>query len=261
MESESDIKPESNAKAQQAVEKAMRVPVSVEAGVATPKTLDESLQFAAWAVTSGLLPREIDQPSKAWLVMQRGAELGIPGIAAFDFLYVVRGRVRMTPDCVKAKALASGLMEDCREEVLGTGDAMVARITLKRRGIASPIVVEFSVEDAKKAGLWGKVGKNSGEPSAWVTYPKRMLLARARGFAYGDLFKDLTGGLAVRERFDLEPGEALGTMHEAVVVHAAAAPAAPPSEPDPLFDVPAVPVADFASHAEADAAIAAEESK
>lgn len=287
---------EENPSAQQAIERAARLPIQVVNGMATPATLDEQLQFAKWAVTSKLLPFGIDTPSKAWLVMQRGAELGMVGLAAFDFLYVVGGRVRMTPDCVKAKALASGLIEDMKEEIGGVGDQMVARVTLKRRGLPTPIVGEFSVEDAKTAGLWGKTGQ-SGKPSGWVTYPKRMLLARARGFAYGDAFKDLCGGLQVREIFDLDPDEKLGS--DAPVVVKAAAPAAlPPPVKDPLFAeaevvTPVAPVAahvldqpdpppavdakgrkvfevdehgpvvvgkaPFPSHAEADAALAAEE--
>lgn len=289
---------EENKAAQQAIEKAARLPIEVVNGVATPKTLDEQLQFANWAVTSKLLPYQIDTPSKAWLVMQRGAELGLTGLAAFDFLYVVKGRVRMTPDCVKAKALASGLLEDAKEEIGGLGDEMKARVTLKRRGLPTPIVAEFSVEDAKTAGLWGKTGKD-GQPSGWVTYPKRMLLARARGFAYGDAFKDLCGGLQVREVYDLDPGETLGS-DAPEVVHAAKPAPLPPAAKDPLFEVEAQPAVEaevvseaekppaepskdskgrtilesdehgplivakpkqlpFATHAEADAALAAEE--
>lgn len=228
---------EENKAAQVAIERAARLPIQVVNGVATPKTLDEQLQFANWAVTSKLLPYQIDTPSKAWLVMQRGAELGFQGLAAFDFLYPVNGRVRMTPDAVKAKALASGLLEDAKEEVGGIGEHMVARVTLRRRGLPTPIVGEFSVEDAKIAGLWGKTGKDSGKPSGWITYPKRMLLARARGFAYGDAFKDLCGGLQVRELFDLDPGETLGS-DAPEVVHAAAQPPLPPTTKDPLFTEP-----------------------
>src|SRR6185503_8155272 len=39
---------------------------------------------------------------------------------------------------------------------------------------------------------------------------QRMLAARARGWAFQDAFRDVTGGLQVRERFDLDPGERLG---------------------------------------------------
>lgn len=221
---------EDNPAAQRALEKVARLPIKVINGAATPESMDEQLLFANWAITSGLLPKEIDTPSKAWLVMQRGAELGLSGLGAFDFLYVVNGRVRITPDCVKAKALASGLLDDVREEIVGDGDAMMARVTVRRNGLKSPIVAEFSVADAKGAKLWSKGG-------SWTTYPKRMLLARARGFAFGDAFRDLCGGLPVRERVDLEPDEVLGGERE-TVAHAAAVAPQPPATKDPLFEEP-----------------------
>lgn len=237
---------------QAALARAEAAPVEVHDGLLVPKTLDEQLRMAKWALASGLLPRDIDTAAAAWLVMQRGAELGIAPITSFDFLYVVNGRVRMTPDCIKAKAQASGLLEDAREEVAGEGDSMVARVTVKRKGMPTPVVGTFSAEDAKTAQLWKKVG-HSGKPSAWVTYPKRMLLARARGFAYGDAFKDLAGGMQVRERFDLDPDDVMGG--KAAVVEAERLRALPAPAPDPVLaelagDAP------FQSHAEADRAIA-----
>jgi len=202
--------------------------------------------------------------------MQRGAELGFPGLTAFEFLWVHGGRVHLSPDGAKAKALSSGLLEDAQEIIIGTGDNMLARVTVKRRGLPTPVVGEFSVEDAKVARLWGKVGAKG--PSAWVTHPKRMLKARARGFAYGDAFKDIIGGLQVRELYDADhagPDEPTN----AAVVHRAAMPTPPPG-PDPLLDELAgikeataesvvvispatVPPPPFTSHAEADASIVA----
>lgn len=211
-----------------------RIQVDQVTGAPIVKTLADQVALAAWAQRSGLLPDVIKTPGQAWMVMQRGSELGFSGLGAFDFLYVVGGRVRITPDGAKAKGLASGLLVDFREETVGQGAEMMARVTVKRKGIASPIVGEFSVEDAKTAGLWGKSGSRG--PSAWVTYPKRMCLARARGFAFGDAFRDLVGGLTVRERYDLDPGERIGTDHpavEATVVREAAQPPKPPAE-DPL---------------------------
>jgi hypothetical protein len=57
-----------------------------------------------------------------------------------------------------------------------------------------------------------------------------MLLARARGFAYGDAFRDLIGGLQVRETFDVDPEERLGMESPAT-----AAVSTPPATPDPLL--------------------------
>lgn len=206
-----------------------RQAVEIVGGAVMPKNLDESLRVAKWAVESGLLPQDVKTVAAAWAVMQRGAELGFTPLGSFDFLYVVSGRVRMTPNAIRAKALASGLVEDMREEIIAddaTPDNRRARVTVKRKGLPTPVVREFSMLDAKRAHLLGK-----GDRSAWTAYPDRMLLARARGFALGDCFSDLCGGLQIRERFDLEPGEALGVIEPELK----AATRTPPTEPDPLI--------------------------
>ena len=220
-----------------------------EYGAAMPKTLDEQLKFCKWAIESGIVP--VKRIAEAFVVLQRGGELGFRGLASFDFLYVVNGRVRITPDGCKAKALGSGLLADQREEVLGEGENMEAVVTVLRKGIPTPFVGRFSVTDAKKARLWGANKDN------WEKYPKRMLLARARGFAYGDAFRDLVGGLPVRETFDLDPEERLGaepTEPRPIVE--------PPKGPDPLLVEDAIPSCDpgppFESHEEADKALAEE---
>lgn len=246
-----------------------RILVDSETGLAVPRSMQDQVAMAAYAVKSGLLPDSIRTTAQAWMVMQRGNELGFPGLTAFEFLYPVNGKVRLTPDGAKAKALASGLLLDYREEVEGDGEAMLGRVVIRRKGIPTPISYEFSITDAKTAGLY------PGEPkSAWRKYPKRMLLARARGYAFGDAFRDIVGGLQVREVADLDPGEAVSAEPRG---RSAAQPTVPaPPEPDPLLDElggaktqaaeDAVVVdAPFASHAEADAAIVealqAEESK
>lgn len=217
-----------------------------EYGAAQPKTLDEQLHFCKWAVASGIVPAKTVQ--EAFVVLQRGGELGFRGLAAFDFLYSVNGRVRITPAGCKAKALGAGILADQREEVLGEGDAMEAVVTVSRRGIPSPFVGRFSLTDAKRAHLLDK--------DNWKKYPRRMLLARARGFAYGDAFSDLVGGLPVRDVADLDPGESLGMPAS----EPRPAPQ-PPSGPDPLLieDAEVIEAPPFASHAEADKALAEEE--
>lgn len=213
-----------------------------EYGAAQPKTLDEQLHFCKWAVASGIVPARTVQ--EAFVVLQRGGELGFRGLASFDFLYSVNGRVRITPAGCKAKALAAGLLADQREEVVGEGDAMEAIVTVARKGIPSPFLGRFGLLDAKRAHLLDK--------DNWKKYPARMLLARARGFAYGDAFADLVGGLPVREVHDLDPDEHVGMP----AVEARPAPK-PPEGPDPLLIEDDGPP--FASHAEADREIAAEE--
>ena len=59
--------------------------------------------------------------------------------------------------------------------------------------------------DAKQAGLWDqnptvtKYGKTKANDSPWYRYPKRMLKARALGFAWEDGGADALKGMMYRE--------------------------------------------------------------
>lgn len=176
-----------------------------DSGAALPKNVEEQLRLAAAAIASGLMPATLKTKEQVWLVMQRGAELGFKAYSSVDYLYPVNGRVRLTPAGAKALALQSGLLGDCEERYEGTagGEDRCAVVTVKRRGIPTPTVGRFSILDAKRARLEGKEN--------WRGYPDRMLLARARGFAFQDAFGDLIGGMQVREVFDLDPGESVAS--------------------------------------------------
>ena len=64
-----------------------------------------------------------------------------------------------------------------------------------RSGRSEPITRTFSIDDAKRAGLWQK-------PGPWTDYPDRMLMMRARAFALRDAFPDVLMGLYLREEFE-----------------------------------------------------------
>jgi len=79
-------------------------------------------------------------------------------------------------------------------------------------------VRKFSVEDAKKANLWGQ--------NTWKNYPKRMLQMRARGFTLRDCFPDALRGLyLVEELQDMPPEKDITSAPGAGVVVEPAAPA------------------------------------
>lgn len=174
------------------------VPVN-EYGQVAPTDMDQTLRVAQWVFDSHLAP--VKSRAEAWLILQRGADLHFRGMSAFDFIYVVKSRARISPAGARAVALGSGMVEDFKTTMSGEGETRCATVEIKRKGIPTPIIASFSVADARRAKLWGKVGQ-SGEPSAWVTYPDRMLLARASGHAWADAFPDLLGGMPVRETFD-----------------------------------------------------------
>lgn len=196
-----------------------------EAGIAAPKSLEEQLRIAQLAIKSGLMPTSLKTPEQVLLVMQRGAELGFKAHAAIDYLYPVNGRVRLTPAGAKALALQSGLLADYSERVDGVGDERTAVVIVQRKGIKTPTVGKFSIADARRARLEKK--------DNWQSYQDRMLLARARGFAFMDAFADLVGGMQVRETYDLDPGEVVATEPAVRQI--------PAATPDPMLASLGVP--------------------
>jgi hypothetical protein len=142
------------------------------------------------------------------LVLLNALEIGLSPLQALQQSYIVNNRVSIFGDAPKALVDASGLLEDYNEKFVGTPfeNDYTAVVTLKRKG-RTESVTEWSVADAKIANLWGKSRmKGNVEVSPWVLYPKRMLMARCKGYALKDNFADVLRGTAIRELEDDEPG-------------------------------------------------------
>jgi hypothetical protein len=123
------------------------------------------------------------------VAVQMGAELGLKPIQALQNIAVINGKPSVYGDALLALVQAHSSFEDIKEwydEKTNT-----AFCTVKRKN-QTEHTVSFSIEDAKKAGLWGKTGP-------WTQYPKRMMQMRARGFALRDKFADALGGLITVE--------------------------------------------------------------
>jgi len=154
----------------------------------TPQSLEAAMEMANLLAKSNMVPKDyIGNPGNIIVAIQWGAEIGLPPLQAMQNLAVINGRPALWGDAVMALVRGSGLLEDFREEVTDQG----ATCTVKRRG-EQPVSRHFSVEDAKKAGLWGKQGP-------WQQYPKRMLQMRARSWAIRDVFTDVLKGINIKE--------------------------------------------------------------
>ena len=161
----------------------------------TPQTLDEALRFADTLSKSSLVPKDYQgNPGNCIIAMQWGGEIGLAPLQAMQSIAVINGRPSIWGDAMLALVRGSGLLEYIREEPTEAG----CTCTLKRRG-EPEVVREFTVEDAKKAGLYGKQGP-------WQTAPKRMMQMRARAFALRDVFTDVLRGVYIAEEArDLQP--------------------------------------------------------
>lgn len=188
-----------------------------------PSDFDGAWRIAQAVVRADMAPKGLDTPEKAMVAIMHGMEVGLTPMAALQSIAVVNGRPSIWGDGALALVRASGVMETIRETIEGQGDTMAARCIVKRRGEPDATIGVFSVDDAKKAGLWGKSGP-------WTQYPKRMLQMRARAFALRDGFADVLRGLHIAEEMQDIP-----TRTTAALSPPPAPPASvlPPSAPSP----------------------------
>lgn len=184
--------------------RAQRAPVPVENGQLMPRDLDGVQRLANMMLATGMCPYGIENIPQAVLVIGEGLSLGIGPIQAMKNIMVVNNRTAIFGDLGVALIRQSGKcagidvkFSDLDESGQPTAKT-VATCTMKR--VHAPGEIEtmtrtYSVEDAKKAGLWEKKGSN-GKPTPWITNPKRMLHWRAFWFCARDLFADVLKGMA-----------------------------------------------------------------
>jgi hypothetical protein len=165
-----------------------------------PATFTEARQFAEELASSSLVPKAyVSKPQDILVAMQWGAEIGLAPMQALQNIAVINGKPSVYGDAAMALVQASPHCEDIEEYFEGEGTPNPTAVCVAKRRGRKPVVAKFSVEDAKRAGLWGKQGP-------WQAYPKRMMQMRARGFALRDAFPDaLKGLITVEEAQDFPP--------------------------------------------------------
>lgn len=149
--------------------------IQITPGGLAPKDHAELWRTCEFLARSSLKPDGLKTQADVFLVVLMGMEIGYSIVTALQSFHVINGRVGIPGETAAALIQGSGLCEDWRTGVEGEGDEMVGWVQSHRRGRAKPYPrTEFSVADAKQAGLWGKEGN-------WKKYPKVMLVWRAVG--------------------------------------------------------------------------------
>ena len=167
-----------------------------------PATLTEAIQFSEMLANSSMVPKAYQgKPQDILVCVQWGYEMGLAPMQALQNIAVINGKPSVYGDAALALVQASSVCEDVQETMEDEGTPNPVAICVAKRKNRSPVVVRFSVEDAKRAGLWGKQGP-------WQAYPKRMMQMRARGFALRDAFPDVLKGLITAEEAQDYPDEA-----------------------------------------------------
>lgn len=195
------------------------------ATVGTPFVQFDQIIKAADQFAKSLIvpPAFRGKPADCFVALQWGTELGLQPMSAMQNIYVVNGRPTLSAQVMM------GLLK-VRDDYLGadvTSSATSAKCVIKRKlrsGTIETHVGEFTIEQAKVAGL---VGKDN-----WKGYPQQMLEARATAFAARKAYPDVLAGIYTTEEvqdFD-EPKNVTPAKPDA--------PPAPPSEP-PRTQTPA----------------------
>ena len=150
-----------------------------------PDTKDAAYKFAETFSKSAFCPVAYkNKPADVYLSMAYGAQIGLNPLLAVQNIAMINGRPSVYGDALTAIVLANPeteLYEDGYKD-----NNQTAYCYIKRNG--RTIKREFTVEMARKAGLWGKSGP-------WTTYPERMLLWRAKGWAIRDAYSDVLMGM------------------------------------------------------------------
>lgn len=167
-----------------------------------PATITEAIQFSEMLAKSQMVPKAYQgKPEDIMVAVQWGFEIGLAPLQALQNISVINGKPSVYGDAAMALVQASQVCEGVDESIEGEGTPNPVAVCIARRKGRNPVIVRFSVEDAKRAGLWGKQGP-------WTAYPKRMLQMRARGFALRDAFPDVLKGLITAEEALDYPDEA-----------------------------------------------------
>jgi hypothetical protein len=159
-----------------------------------PQDFDGAWRIAQAVVGADMAPKSMKTVPQCAVAILHGLEVGLPPMQALQSIAVINGRPSVWGDGAIGLIQSSGLLDDQDEHFEGQEGTMEfkAVCVLKRKGKTRPYRAEFSMADAKGAGLLGKEGP-------WQTYRKRMLKMRARAWAMRDGFSDVLKGLSIAE--------------------------------------------------------------
>lgn len=178
-----------------------------------PQTFEDAWRISRALGSAGageMIPDAFrENPDAILAAMMTGSELGLSTMQSLKSIAVINGRACLWGDALPAIIIRAGHTID--HEIVGEGDDRKAVATLVRGDTGQKVVREFSVADAKRAGLWSpearvtrykKGGQGTYEKdndSPWHRYPDRMLGVRARAFAMRDGAPDALMGIRIAE--------------------------------------------------------------
>lgn len=134
-----------------------------------PRNFTELLEACKILVASKIMPKEIDTPEKAAVVILTGRELGLRMMASTRSVYVVNGKPSLSAQMMLSLAYGTKELEDIEITEEGQGESAKCTVAVKRKGKKS-YSYSFSVEMAKKMGKY---------QNEWLKQPENMAKQRA----------------------------------------------------------------------------------
>lgn len=204
----------------------MRLPALMGGGnvmAIVPQTFEETFRIARTVVAAGIAPSALvgkktgdDAASAVAVAIMSGAELGLKPMVALRSFTVINGKPALYGDGLINVVRMSGRVAYLRTGCEIHDGKMVGFCEAKRSDTGEDKRVEFSQDDAVRAGLWqpealirkqvwengNRVWRdNQPNDSPWFRFPQRMLAWRAAGYCLRELFGDVLGG--IRDEFEV----------------------------------------------------------
>ena len=160
----------------------------------SPSNFEHAQRVASMMSKSAMVPKGyIGKPADILIAMEYGRALNLGPLQAIQNIAVINGKPSIYGDGILAVCSGHPEFENIDEEpILDSSNNTIGYCcSVQRKGRAA-VIQQFTIDDAKRASLWGKAGP-------WSQYPNRMLQMRARAFALRDAFADALGGVRVVE--------------------------------------------------------------
>lgn len=123
------------------------------------------------------------KPESVFAAVLFGEEMGLGPMQSLTQIHVIEGKPSIAPELMRALVFKAGHRIDIK-----LSSETKAVLFGKRSDSGSEATVEWTMQDAQRAGLAGR--------GAWKTYPRAMLLARATSELCRMLFPDVVAGLS-----------------------------------------------------------------
>lgn len=162
-------------------------------GAMVAQNFEGKFRLARAYFASGIMPKGLNSVEKVLVAMEICSELNLPPMLAIGKIAVINQTPSLWGELPLGLVRKSGLLVTIKEtwQHDEKGSVVGASCILMRRG-ESAVERTFTMDMARKAGLWGKTGP-------WTNYPERMFQMRARGWAIKDVFPDVLLGIAQAE--------------------------------------------------------------